>query len=244
MTAKRRRGLVVVALAVAVGLIGCASERAAADYGQELFSDPSGLTPSRVNTFSCATCHHVQSPPEDDRLLPGHDLVGVAARERYWGGQTIRLKDAVDACLVYFMRGTALDEKSDEARALYEYLAALSPPGSPSATRPMTVVENIVAIPPGDAGRGDDLYRRACANCHGDVHTAKGSILERTIVLPEVTGDYDRLFPGVPKGLVVTEVVRHGRFFDVGTTMAHYSLEVLSDAQLGDILAFLGTPTQ
>jgi thiosulfate dehydrogenase len=107
----------------------------------------------------------------------------------------------------------------------------------------MTVVENVVAVPLGDAARGEDIYRRTCQHCHGDVHTGEGKIFARDVILPEVAEDYDQIFPNVPHGLVVTEVVRHGRFFGVGGTMPFFTRERLSDAQLGDLLAFLGLPT-
>ena len=35
------------------------------------------------------------------------------------------------------------------------------------------------------------------------------------------------------------EKVRHGKFFSVGGNMPLFSLEALSDAQLGDVLAYL-----
>jgi thiosulfate dehydrogenase len=238
--------LVLAAALALPALSSCTTEKTGAQYGEELFNDPHGLSKSKDNTFSCATCHHVQDPPEDDLRLPGYDLQGVTARERWWGGQEIYLSGAVDACIVNFMRGANLDTESDEARALYEYLASITPPGSPTATLPTTVVETITAIPLGDATRGADLYVKACQNCHGEPHTAKGSIINasgRKIILPEVANDYVTMFPGVPTGLVVTEVVRHGRFFNVGTTMPLYTVEALSDAELGDLLAFLGTPT-
>jgi thiosulfate dehydrogenase len=107
----------------------------------------------------------------------------------------------------------------------------------------MTVVENVTAIPLGDATRGAELYRRACQYCHGEVHTGAGNILDRKVILPEATDEYDTIFKGVPHGLVVTEVVRHGRFFGVGGSMPFMTTELLSDADLGDILAFLGLPT-
>jgi thiosulfate dehydrogenase len=141
------------------------------------------------------------------------------------------------------MRGQPLDRTSDKGRALFEYLESISPAGSPTDIVPMTIVENIVAIPLGDATRGEDLYRRSCAFCHGDIHTGEGTILDRKVILPEVTDDYDRLFPGVPHGLVTIEVVRHGRFFDVGGTMPFLTTELMSDAELGDVLAYLGLQT-
>jgi thiosulfate dehydrogenase len=40
--------------------------------------------------------------------------------------------------------------------------------------------------------------------------------------------------------VVVIEKTRHGRFFGVGGNMPLYSLEALSDEDLGALLAYLG----
>jgi thiosulfate dehydrogenase len=231
------RWLVVLAL-----LAACTSTESGAEYGDELFHDRHGLSASSLNAFSCADCHQT-SAEASDRIMPGASMVGVAARERWWGGQTLSLLDAVDTCLVYFMRAEPLARDSDESRALHEYLLSLTPADAASDIVPMTVVENVVAVPLGDAARGEEIYERTCQHCHGEVHTAEGKIFARDVVLPEIADDYDQIFPGVPHGLVVTEVVRHGRFFGVGGTMPFFTSERLSDAQLGDLLAFLGLPT-
>jgi thiosulfate dehydrogenase len=232
-------------LAAALVTVACTTEKTGAEYGEELFQTPDALSDSSMNPFSCADCHRTTAAPDadDDRIVPGAPLYGTVARERWWGGQALSLIDAVDTCIVYFMRGQELDATSDKGKALYEYLKSISPDGSPSDILPMTVVENVVAIPLGDATRGADLYRRACQYCHGEAHTGEGNILVRKVILPEVANDYDTLFPGVAHGLVATEVVRHGRFFDVGGTMPFFTTELLTDEQLGDILAFLGLPT-
>lgn len=45
---------------------------------------------------------------------------------------------------------------------------------------------------------------------------------------------------GYETGVVVVEKVRHGVFFNIGGTMPPSSLEVLSDEDLGALLAYLG----
>jgi thiosulfate dehydrogenase len=224
-----------VALVFLLALTAC--ERSAAEYGSEVFRDPGALSASRMNTFACSDCH--ATADGDDRLLPGYDMRGVAARGAWWGGQAATLADAVDACLLYFMRASPLDRDSEKARALYEYLLSITPEGSPTEPLPMTVVENVVAVPLGDATRGAEIYRRACGYCHGDVGTGRGQILDKPVILPDVASEYDMLFPGVPRGLVFIDVTRHGRFFGVGGTMPFFSKEILSDADIGDLLAYL-----
>ncbi|WIG93691.1 c-type cytochrome [Myxococcus sp. SDU36] len=210
----------------------------AAEYGEVLFND-SRLSESGFNSFSCATCHATTPTAPAGRMDSGYTLYDSAFRERWWGGFETRLLDAVNFCYVNFMRGvTPLPKDSPQSRALYEYLVSISP--SPSApARPFTVVKDIVEVTRGDVTRGQQVYVEACQSCHGEPHTGAGRLTELASILPEVTDDYDALFPGVPKSLVVIEKVRHGQFFGVGGNMPLYGLETLSDEDLGALLAFL-----
>lgn len=218
----------------------CTTERDAVEYGREVFSSTDALVRTDLNAFSCADCHAVTAEPPDDLIRPGATLYGAVGRERYWGGQVLTLSEAVDACVVNFMHGQPLDHAGEAPRALYEYLVSISPPGAPTATLPMTVVENILPLFPGDAARGEPLYRRACAYCHGAKDTGAGQILRKPILLPNIADEYATIFPGTPPGLVFTEITRHGRFFNVGGSMPFFSLETLTDDELADILAYLG----
>ncbi len=233
-----RAALVLAALAAA-----CTQEVPAAERGGELFRDPS-LADSEFNTgVSCATCHQTTGTPDGDRIDPGYSLYGVAARSAYWGDTVHNLAEAVNSCLVYFMRGRALDETSEDARALYEYLLSITPDGSPSDPLPVTIVENVAAVPLGDEAAGEMVFRKACSRCHGAAHSGNGNITDPEIILPEYAIDnYPTDFPGIPPGLLVIEKIRHGRFFDIGGYMPLYSIEALTDQQIGDLLAFLGLP--
>ncbi len=246
------------AVTVALATSACTTDESAAQLGQREFSDPSAFFKSQLNTFSCATCHQTTGSFDPKRRDPGYDLSGVVARTSFWGGKVDRLEDAVNVCLTYFMRqpeSAPLDPTTSQSKALYDYLVSISPDGSPSAVRPVTIVANIVPVATGDAGNGAALYGAACARCHGDAHTGKGSIIRPVaVVLPEYTsacvdgqsglgdGCYQVTFPNVAPGLVVIEKIRHGRFFGIGGTMPFFSEETLSDADIGDLLAFLDLP--
>ena len=214
-----------------------ACSKTAAEVGEEKFNDPGGFSESGLNEMSCATCHTTTAEPPDDRIRPAYSLYGTVAREAWWGGRAARLIDAANSCIVYFLRGDELDPESDAAKQLYEYLLSITPEGSPSDPLPLTLVENIQPIAPGDATAGADVYRRACQYCHGDTHTGAGGF--SSFILPESMADYDEILPGESKALILVEVIRHGRFFGVGGVMPFFGTELLSDEQIADLIAYL-----
>jgi thiosulfate dehydrogenase len=217
----------------------CGGEISGAERGQELFHSTS-LSPSSLNRFSCAVCHETGPGQTPTSGPAGYRLHGAVARTRYWGGDYTSLRDATDACLVFFMRGDPLDPAQEDFHALYEFLLELSPPDASSEPYPFTVVENVADVPRGDAGRGEEVYAAACRRCHGEAFTSgTGSILRVPVPLPGVADTYPAEFPGVDPSLVVIEKVRHGRFFGIGGEMPLYSLEAMSDGDLGALLEYL-----
>jgi thiosulfate dehydrogenase len=211
----------------------------AADFGEELFQD-SRLSDSQFNSFSCSTCHATTATPEAGHLRAGYSLHNVASRPNWWGGYETNLLDAVNFCYVNFMRGVSpLTPEDPKSRALYEYLVHISPDPQ-AAALPLTVVKDISDVPRGDTSRGAEVYRASCQTCHGETHTGKGRLTQLASILPEITTEYDSIFPGVPHPLVVIEKVRHGQFFGVSGSMPLYSREALSDEDLGALLAYLG----
>ena len=230
----RAWGWAVVAL---VG-VGC-GPTPAQEFGEQLFGD-SRLSESQYNAFSCATCHSTGAAAPEGKLYTGLSLHGSASRPTWWGGYETRLLDAVNFCYTAFMRGTPpLAADDPKSRALYEYLVSVSPERE-SPAQPFTLVRDIIEVPRGEATRGEQVYQAACQDCHGEVHSGKNRLTELAPVLPEVTQEYDTVFPGVAHSLVVIEKVRHGRFFGVGGNMPPYSKESLSDADLGALLTYLG----
>jgi thiosulfate dehydrogenase len=224
---------------------------AAEALGARELADPS-LSASPFNAFSCATCHAVVAPSDASDpaarragpLYPGYNLFDVVHRGSWWGGYETRLLDAINACMTNFMGGAPLSADDPRARAIYEYLATVSP-DSPSPPFPLTVVKNITDLAPGgDAGRGHDLYDRGCATCHGTPHTGEGRLGSKSSIIPEDTLNGPVCArapdPHACTRTVVIEKIRHGRFFNIGGLMPLYSVEALADTEIVDLLAYLG----
>ena len=231
-----RQAAAVVVAFFAVFLGGCGPVPAA-DVGRALFSDPR-LSTSEFNAVSCSTCHDDGSGAAPDRIFAGHSLAGTVERSAWWGGQAPRLKDAVDHCLVFFMREPALSDDDPRGRALYEHLRSLSPSTSTSEALPLTIVENVTSLARGDPRRGEQVWNNACQSCHGAPRTGAARLNDLISLVPQASEEFAQQ-SGFPVDVVLIEKVRHGLFFGVGGNMPPFSIEALSDEDLGALIAFL-----
>jgi thiosulfate dehydrogenase len=229
-------------LVVGALLVGCAEDpgevqRTAAERGAALFASPS-LSRNQFNPFACATCHATAQHPAAGRILPGADLDGVVARPHFWGGQEGDLLRSVNHCLrIFLLDSQGLTRDDPRGADLYAFLAAL-PPARPGPA-PFTVVGVIQDVPVGDVTRGGEIYDRACRSCHGTPHDGAGR-LPGASLLPEETiaehGDYGPL----ELRLTAIEKIRHGSFLGYAGRMPPFSVETLSDGEVGDLLSYLG----
>jgi thiosulfate dehydrogenase len=221
----------VVVAAVACGPVP------AEEVGRQLFRDPR-LSVSDFNAFSCATCHDDGSGEAEARIFAGRPLENSVFRPSWWGGQAPTLKDAVDNCVVFFLRDQPFAKDDPRGRALYEYLRSISPEES-SPALPLTVVENVVtSVPRGDPRRGEEVWNQACAACHGAPHTGEGRLSDLVALVPEASEEFAPEV-GFDVDIIIAEKVRHGPFFGVGGNMPPFSVEALSDEDLGALIAFL-----
>lgn len=230
----------IPALLLVAALCNCS--RPAADYGHDLFHDP-GLSTAASNPFSCATCHETVEPAI--KSLPGYTMHDSAVRESWWGGNVDNLLDSTNQCITNFMRGRALTPDDDKGRALFVYLQTLSPDAT-APTLPLTIVQNIVDVPSGDPAAGAAIWKVACGNCHGDPHTGNGRLATTVAIVPDESIQMHGTDPKTGARPIVIEKVRHGKFFNISGNMPPYSLEAMSNDQLGQILGYLeqfGLPT-
>lgn len=220
-------------------LAGCGpppKSRPAAELGSELFDSPA-LSTDASNRFSCGTCHS-RTADEGTRRLAGFPLANSAQRGRWWSGSYSQYLDAVNYCVVFFMRGARLKPGQPNADALYEFLVSISP--APKA-EPIyfTIERNIRAPAAGSAAAGEKIYEIACRSCHGARGTSAGLLQPSTPLDSSLSTYYTTTYPTSEHGVLVTGKVRLGNFFGFGGSMPPFALERLSEAELADLIAFL-----
>ncbi|MGK4003639.1 c-type cytochrome [Sorangium sp. So ce1036] len=248
----RARGGVVAALACAALLGGCPGDpeirvvdATAAEHGAALFRDPS-IAGSRFNRYACSTCHEAKPGEAGDAiLLPGAPLAGAVDRPSYWGGQEVDLLGAINHCLYFFMmKDEPWTADDGDAQAMYAYLESLPADGAAAEPAPFTPVYALREPPPGNAGRGEIIHERACASCHGRARSGQGRLVDWAPVLPDETFEDHPLgeYTEAERRLVFVEKVRHGGFVGYGGQMPPFSIEVLSEQDLGDLLTFYHQP--
>jgi thiosulfate dehydrogenase len=227
-------------VAVAASAAACDGEtttetRTAVEHGEVLFG-LSQLSPAPGNELACIHCHDAGAQHQT-----GGSLAGATSRPSYWGGSELTLLGAINHCRYYFMLAdTPWTGEELEARAIYAYLESL--PGDGTAV-PFSL--GLVADPgPGDAGRGKAVYETACASCHGAKGTGEGAITPTAPVLPDETlaAHPAPTYDDADRRLVFVQKTRHGTFLNYGGQMPPFSLEVLSDSELADLLTYLGVP--
>lgn len=245
------RPRIAAALLCAAGLSGCSGDpetkvvdATAAEHGKALFRDPS-IAGNSVNTYACSTCHAAIAGEAGDAILPGAPLAGAVDRPSYWGGQQGELLGAINDCLYFFMfKDEPWTADEEDAEAMYAYLQSLPADGEAKKAAPFTPVYGLVSPPAGEAARGDEVYGRACASCHGAAHTGAGRIVDRAPALPEETLEAHPLstYTASERRMVFVEKIRHGGFVGYGGQMPPFSIEQLSEQDIGDLLTFFDAP--
>lgn len=235
LEAPRRFGVALACLAS----LACAEDHIdEIARGRELFHSPS-FSPASSNVYACVTCHDLRPDGASPWVKPGAPLAGVTLRPSYWNGQVAELAAAVDQCRQHFMAAREpMDPEDPDARALYALLASTEPGLSDPVA--FTVPREIAALPRGDSANGLQIYTAACSYCHGSLHTGAGRSSQDTSILPEDTITDHPGYTQRTLRLVITEKVRHGRFYGYGGRMPPFSIEVLSDPMLSDLLEALG----
>ncbi len=213
----------------------------AAERGEVLATTPA-FSFSKFNAYSCTTCHSIAG--SGDRLLPGAPLGGAFRRPSFWAGRFLTLQEAVDECARRFMRNVDFLPSGQKEIELYAYLESIADKG-PTAAQAFEVAIETKDLPAGDAARGERTWGRACRTCHGDIKTGAGRIQAPGGGSPASIVPNDTLELHSKDGLpiarqVIIEKTRHGAYLGFPGVMPPFSRNVLSDADVSDLAAYLG----
>ncbi len=241
-------------IAIALLLVACAdTERREplAARGAEIAGEPASSR-SRYNVFACTTCHAARPADVGDRLLPGATLEGAARRPTFWGGDVVHLREAVERCWVFFMRGTATDLDGPTGEALSAWLDSLALEGSTAGTQAWshTWPRTVRSLGDGDAALARPIWNRACANCHGAIGTGAGRLGPLVSIVPRDTERehcatvFPPTYPDATTYMrtVVVEKIRHGSFLGYAGSMPPFSNEVLSNDDVRHLTALFRCP--
>jgi len=116
------------------------------------------------SNLTCTSCHLDQG-----RRGTAAPLTGVFARYPKYidrSGAVVSIEDRVNYCMTRSLAGTKLPNDSREMQDIVSYLAFMARGVPIGAHLP---IEGMPAMPKGegDTVRGAEVYRAACARCHG-----------------------------------------------------------------------------
>lgn len=176
----------------------------------------------------CSRCHAAsfeEDSSEGGPLRAGHPLEGAAYRGTWWNGRiTTDAAEASDFCRRTFLDPNGNDEEgftTQERKALVLFMQGL---GGERGISPLTLLRRDagdVYLNAGEAGRGTDLYRRACLTCHGASEPEKAEA--------ELTKMAEDLSPAQLAG-----AIRRGK-----GTMPFFQVDRLTAPQVADIAAYV-----
>jgi thiosulfate dehydrogenase len=229
------------ALLSASALAGCpeaeviTEHRTAVEQGADLFGDAS-LSDGPANRLACSDCHGEQPG------LTGGSLAGVTKRKSFWGGQENTLLRSINACRYYFqLAQEQWTGEEDEAIYIYAYLESLEGDG---ASQPFSI-GSLDDPGEGDEDSGRAAYKMYCESCHGLKNTGSSALTPTAPILPDDTlaAHSDALgYDDAERRIVFVQKTRHGGFLGYGGVMPPFSVELLSDQDLADILTYLRVP--
>jgi len=237
----RPRAALGAALVSAASIAACASDpgvvhETAADRGRALFASPRA-SESVSNPFACATCHPTVAVTPG-RIWAGAPLLGVTARRSFWGGHELDLLASINDCRARFMDAPRpWTTESEDARSMWAYLQTLEGGQEPA---PFTVVAPPTELGGGDAERGATTFAAACAPCHGARSTGEGRLASFVPALPDAFAAAHATLPAPEVRAIAAAKIRRGGIATPGESMPPFSREQLSDAQLLDLIAWLG----
>src|SRR6266850_2908379 len=162
--------------------------------GGERFFNNRSTGPGKI---ACADCHLITPPgfgPPDDLIRAGHNLFDAFGRGTWWNGRiTTDSGEAAEVCHQRFQGGTELDARIRLGLVLY-MKGQPAPVSNPIVI--LKVAPGRTPVNEGDAARGNDLFRRACAVCHAAGGPGAGGDLAASTKTPKEIADLIRTGEG------------------------------------------------
>jgi len=190
------------------------TERPSAASGERFFYN---RTVGR-GKVACADCHLIVNPSfgaPDDLIRAGHNLYDAFGRGSWWNGRvTTDSGEASEVCHKRFQGGSELSADARLALVLFMKNQA-APVSNPIVI--LRVPAGKAPVNEGDAARGADIYRRACAVCHSEGGPNPGGNLSTSSKSPREIAD----------------MVREGE-----GRMPLFQGDLLTDSQVADVAAY------
>ena len=204
-----------------------------ATLGEQIYRNPiEGGT-----TFACATCHALTEPAADGLRRAGHPIGDALRRQSYKNGQLNTFLDAANTCLNDWINiSTPWTQSSEQFTALVDYLESEDTGTGTTTDVTFTIMGESVPSEAftGDITRGQAAFNETCASCHGV--DAQGG-LNVGFALAGIDYSEEQIARKVrTSGPISSNSVYTGL---TGGRMPFWSLERLSNQELGDIIAYL-----
>jgi mono/diheme cytochrome c family protein len=211
---------------------------AAVARGMQIYQEPDPLG----NLFSCALCHSLSPPAEEEILRPGHTLLNALGRPSFKQGGRADFLGATNVCRIDWMITDPWVEAEPKFADLVSFLKSVETEDTSPALTYALACPSKTGPSTGDPEAGCRLFNRSCFTCHGmdGTGTFLGSSL-MALNVPDLdnpdyvrgrirlSGPNDPRSPyQVPQGCELA-----------GTVMPFWTTDLLSDAQVEDLVAFV-----
>ncbi|WP_243405085.1 c-type cytochrome [Pelagivirga sediminicola] len=155
--------------------------------GMRLNAQTRDLLPDNVgNDMNCASCHLNAGTVAEGSPYTGVIAFFPAPQAR--AGREVTMEDRINGCFRRSMNGTALDETSEEMKAMVAYFDWMRNEHVAGDDVPGRGIGSVDTSLTPDPERGKEIYARQCAVCHGDdgegIRDAAGQV-----IYPALWGD-------------------------------------------------------
>lgn len=203
--------------------------------------DPNGLP------YACSHCHALVPQADSPILFPGSTLDDAIRRQSWKNGHSTTFLEATNVCRVDWMLSTPYTATDPDFVNLVNWLRCRSKPNAVVPMTSITIVLPAVDGPPttGNVAKGCALFAKACAICHGNlgqgIDPLGPSLMDPALARDDNPNEIRKRIrlsgPDNPDS-VYNSAMPPGTHL-LGTLMPFFTIEVLSDADVEDLTAYV-----